>query len=156
MRAMCCSLKCWHIKLWRIIKVKCAFNIICIFFFLQPVYYGNKCFHLKNNNKKDAFVLFTCVIFSDCQLVHVLWKLHRLGRNYSNFIYIKLKLGTEKYIHLKWVFTSTMVERFHWRLTALAKIFAIKSCSNAICFAIIPWQIPIENKQTAFPFDSWK
>ena len=75
---------------------------------LWPVYYGNQHFHLKNNNKNCAFVLFkdfTCIIFSSYQLV-VLLKLHCLGHNYSNFIYIflKLKLLIPKYISLKWVF----------------------------------------------------
>ena len=34
--------------------------------------------------------------------------------------------------------------------------FAIDSCSDAIRFAIIPGQIPIEDNQTALPFDLQK
>ena len=46
-------------------------SILFAYFFLLPVYYGNQRFHLKNNNKKGAFVLFTCVIFSGCPLAIV-------------------------------------------------------------------------------------
>ena len=40
--------------------------------------------------------------------------------------------------------------------TACSLNFAIESCSDAIRFAIMPWQIPLENDRTAFPFDLWK
>ena len=73
--------------------------------FFWPVYYGNQRCHLKNNNKKGAFVLFTCVIFSGCQLVHCSLKITPIATNYSNiYIFFKFKIDTEKYIHLKWVF----------------------------------------------------
>ena len=49
------------------------------FFFLRPVHYGNQCFHLKNNNNKSAFVLFTHVIFFDWQLVRFSLKITLIG-----------------------------------------------------------------------------
>ena len=36
------------------------------------------------------------------------------------------------------------------------RIFSIDSCSDATWFTIVPWQIPLENNQTAFPFELWK
>ena len=98
--------KCCHIKLWiiRVLSVSRAFNIICILF-----YYGlytmaidvatwiiiKKIVHLISSVTYFSLVASYCAIF---------WKLCRLSQNYSNFIYIYLKLGTEKHIHLKWVF----------------------------------------------------
>ena len=82
-------------------------------FFLLPVYYGNQCFHLKNNNKKGVFFLFTCGIFSVWQLVHFSVKIMSIATNSQIiyiYMYIKLKLGTPKYICLKWVFLP------HWHL----------------------------------------
>ena len=81
---------------------------------LWYVYYVNWCCHLKNNKKKGAFDLFTCVIFSGYQLANYcifFQKLRQLSQNYSNFIYIflKLKLGTPKCICLKWVFLSKWI-----------------------------------------------
>ena len=45
------------------------------------------------------------------------------------------------------------LKRFHWRLSSLAKIFAIESYSDAIRFTSVPSQIPLENNQTAFLVD---
>ena len=38
-----------------------------------------------------------------------------------------------------------------FRLPALAKIFAIESCSNAFHFPNVPWQIPLEKSKLHFP-----
>ena len=46
---------------------------------LWPVYYGNQRFHLKNNKNKGAFVLFTCIILSGCQLVRCSFKIKLIG-----------------------------------------------------------------------------
>ena len=103
------KLEMLHIKLWRIIKessILRAFNLNCIL-----VYCGlytmtidvvtwriikKWCIwslHLLNFLFLPVFALF-------------LQKLRRLSLNFSNFIYmyLKLKLGTEKHIRLKWVF----------------------------------------------------
>ena len=78
---------------------------------------------------------------------------------------ICLRIGTEKYSDKTLYLNNRTREESDSLITtpreipmttaALAKIFAIENCSHAIRFAIIPWQIPLENNQTAFPFDLW-
>ena len=103
------DLKCCQIKLWIIIKessISRAFNIICIL-----VYCGlytmtidiviwrilkKWCIwslHLSNFLCLSVFCIFP-------------YKLCPLSHNFFYFIYsyLKLKLGTEKHIWLKWVF----------------------------------------------------
>ena len=99
--------KCCHIKLWRIIKESSvSTNIIC-----TCVYCG---LYTMTIDVVTGIIILKCCIWSfhlrnfPCLPVFVLFlqKLCELSRNSSNFIYIylKLKLGTEKHIRLKWVF----------------------------------------------------
>ena len=74
---------------------------------LWPVYYGNWLCHLKNNKKKWCIWSLHLRNFLHLPVFALfLQKLRRLSRNSSNFIYIylKLKLGIEKHICLKWMF----------------------------------------------------
>ena len=67
-----CHQKCCHIKLWRLIKVSSAsraFNIICILFYCGMYIMAIDVVTWRII-KKGAFDLFTCVIFSGCQLAH--------------------------------------------------------------------------------------
>ena len=82
---------------------------------LWPVYYDNWRCHLKNNKKWCNWSLhfrnFLCLpVFSI-----FLYKLRLLSHNFFNFIYsyLKLKLGTEKHICLKWVFLPQWSDRGH-------------------------------------------
>ena len=44
-------------------------------------------------------------------------------------------------------FLHPPLKRFHCRLMAFAKIFAIESCRDAIHFTSVPWQIPLEKSK---------
>ena len=82
------------------------------------VYYGNRCFHLKNNNKKAAFVLFTCAIFSGWQLVHFSLKIMPIGKylfKFHIYICLKLKLGTEKHTYWSELSVSSTMDIGHIR-----------------------------------------
>ena len=103
----CWYQRCSHIKLWRIIKVQSAFNIICILFSCGATVNWRmtmQMVHLISSLAHFSLVARYCVF---------LWKICRWSRNYSNFIYIFLnfKLRTEKYICLLWVFFSGMDSR---------------------------------------------
>ena len=71
------------------------------------LYPSNWCCHLKNNNEKNAFDLFSCNFFSGCPLLHNVYKNMPVDMQmFKNFIYIfiKFEIGTEKHIPLMWVF----------------------------------------------------
>ena len=117
--------KCCHIKLWRIIKewsISWAFNSICILVYcvLYTMTIDITWHYLKNNKKKIAFDLFTCIIFSACQFLHYFFKndasCHVILQILYIYIYLKLKLRKEKHICLKWVFLP------QWTNTAIADI----------------------------------
>ena len=98
-----------HIKLWRIIKalsVLRAFNIICILFYCGLYTMAIDVVTWRIIKKWCIWSLDFCNFLWLPVFALFLQKLCRLSRNYSNFmcIYLKLKLITEKHIHLKWVF----------------------------------------------------
>ena len=103
-----CHQKCCHIKLWRIIKVSRAFNIIWILFYCG-LYTNTIAIDVVTWRiiKKWCIWSLHLRIFLWLPIIALfLQKLCRLLQNYSNFIYIflKFKLGTAKCIRLKWVF----------------------------------------------------
>ena len=107
-----------HIKLWRIIKelsISRAFIIICTVVYCD-LYYDNWRCHLKNK-KNGEFNLFTCIIFSACQFLCYFFKnytgCHVILKISYVYIYLKLELGTEKHIFLKWEFLPQWLWKPH-------------------------------------------
>ena len=99
--------KCCNIKLWRIIKelsVSRAFNIICIL-----VYFG---LYIMTINITWRIIRKSCIWSLHLRNFFCLQVLHYCFKNVAgcnvifkiSYIYLKLKLGTEKHIRLKWVF----------------------------------------------------
>ena len=131
------NFKCCHIKLWIKIKelsVSQAFNIICILVYcilytmtidvtLRII--KKLCIwslHLRNFLCLPVFAIFP-------------QKLRRLSGTSSNIIYtyLKLKLGTEKHIRLKWVILP------QWSETRIIKENVPTNCYQSLILNYLLW-----------------
>ena len=118
------------------------------------VYYGNWCHHLKNNKKWYIWSLHLHNFLWLPIIALFLRKLRPLSRNYSNFIYIflKLKLGTEKYILPEVSVSSTIyLGRWPWPFHGPDLLYIIRGnslFSQAVGDTSFPLWFPVWHFET--------